>query len=211
VVVAVNPGVYEVVDHGRLLSYTTGDVYNVRVFDAFTVYVDGELVDPPLVDIVNAVAFAAAAATAITVVVLIGSADASRLRSFFSLLAAGMLFLMADDLLTIHESLGANLRFLADVPGVAQADDAILAVYAVPVVAFLVHFRGVILASRRATFWFGSAIVLFAAAVTLDVGTDLRVEEAIEPLSSLTILVGELEVALEHFAVTPAGRRPLTS
>ena len=113
-----------------------------------------------------------------------------RVFGFLALLAVGMGFLALDEQLGVHETIGSNLDFLVDIPGVGSPEDVIFALYAVPVTAFLVRYRALLLASPRGLFLAFVGILLFAAAAGLELASVPRVEQWIEPSASLALVAG---------------------
>jgi hypothetical protein len=205
--VVANPGVYEVLEQGRLLSYSTGDVYHVRVLHTFELYVDAESAHPPRIDILNSLVLAAAMGGALAVALLLPTARqplSPRVAQFFPTLAAGAALLAADDLGGIHETLGHNLRWLADLPGVDQPDDVVLALYALPVLALAVYYRHLLTASRALVLALALGLASFGGAVLLDIVTDLRGEELLEIDASFFVLMLVLGVARTYLRVEPA-------
>ena len=184
---AVTGELYSVVERGRdLLPYPSSKVAKVRIADTATVYIETER--PPVADIVNGAAMLAAAALALACYWLlrrIGPADRAVL--FFGLLGAGVGFLALDELFGLHETLGHNMRFLADLPGIDRPDDVILTLYALPAFAFVVAFRDLVLASLRATLLGALALELY---VTATIADHIRwsIEEEFETLTGVLVL-----------------------
>jgi hypothetical protein len=67
-----------------------------------------------------------------------------------TLSAAAGIWLGLDDGLALHETIGHNLGFLADLPGVRAPDDVIVAVYVVLAIAFVFAYRDLLATSRAA-------------------------------------------------------------
>lgn len=202
------PSFYEVEQKGHdLLPYDSGLVYKVRVADAVTIYADGE--SSPKPDLFTGVGLAVVATAALMSFLLLSAAGArERLRRFYLLSAIGLGFLAADELLGIHETVGHNLRFLADVPGVERPDDLIILLYAIPAVGFLILFRDVLLASSRARLLFGLGLVLFVASALSDIAAG-ALEEPLKFASAGCILAGLGTLMAEHLStglgLGPAG------
>jgi len=108
---------------------------------------------------------------------------------FFLLAATGAAYLAADEVLSIHETLGHNLPFLADLPGISHPDDAVFASYAVPAALFAYRFRALIASSRPAFASLALGGALFAASSAMDISATTG-EEGVEPLATLALLVG---------------------
>jgi hypothetical protein len=188
---------YEILAQGQLLSYTEGEVARVRFFDAFTVYIAREPVR--LLDIVTTVAFAMLAGVALFVVALgiRKPATDARVKQLFLICLIGTMYLAIDESMAIHETLGHNMQFLADLPGVHRPDDLIFAAYLVPALIVLVAFRDIILSSRGALAFFAVGLTLFVVAGAFDV-IGVGVDELVEPLSAACIIGGFTTIALDH-------------
>ena len=185
------PSLYEVQGHGRgLLPYDSGPVYELRIADTFTLYVDEE--SRPKMDAFTGTVLAVLATAALMTFLLLTAARAPRrLRRFYVLAAAGLAFLSLDEFLAFHETTGHNLRFLGHLlPGDGHPDDVILMLYALPAAAFVVSFRDILLAPGRVRLLVGGAAGLFALAVLSDVGR-LPSEEFAE-LAAGACVVGAL-------------------
>jgi hypothetical protein len=190
----------------------------VEVLGQVTIYADEE--SRTNVDFVSGLILISAGVASLVVGLVLRAYDgASRpqLVRFYLFTFAGAAFLGLDEMLGVHETIGANLGFLADLPGVEKADDLIFASYVVPALAYLVAFRNVFLSSRRALTLFGLALGLFfvSAATDIDVvEVGYGVEDAIEVLSSVCIVAGLSSLAVEHVsAAIETGlpeRRPST-
>ncbi len=197
---------YEVVDKGRLFDYTTGTIYKIQLVDGVNVYAEKEI-DPSL-DIFNSLLlFFVASVSAFAALLLRRLGSAIRLQVFFGLAALGAGYLGADELFAIHESIGHNLRFLADLPGVRQPDGPVQAFYAIPALIFLYVFRDLLLASGPARRAFVLGTVLLVVAYMGD-GRDFlssRAEDTLELLASMSYVAAFLLLALHHVA-PDAGR-----
>jgi hypothetical protein len=182
---------YEVQEKGRgpgIVPYHSGLVYKVRVLDAFTVY------DPadarPDADKLSAIALVGATTMTLVALLLLGAAEAdARLRRFFAVATAGLALLAADEIFAIHESIGHNLHFLADVPGVERPDDLIFALYVVPLAVFTWRFRDVLLAHRQPVQMFMIGGLFFAIAVVGDLAST-GIDEPAEVIASAFLLAG---------------------
>jgi hypothetical protein len=109
--------------------------------------------------------------------------------------AGGALFLAGDDLLSLHETVGHNLGFLTDVPGVDHPDDVIMGLYALMVTAFCWCHRHLAPAGSRARAAWLVAASLGATAVLLDmlpIESAGHVEEGLEAACALALFVGAL-------------------
>jgi hypothetical protein len=193
------PSLYEVVDEGRdLRPYDAGEVYEIRIADAVTVYAAEE--SRPELDRISGSALVALATAALMTCLLLGAARGPRrLRLFYGLSAAGLAFLALDENFGVHETIGHNLPFLADFPGVERPDDLIIALYLVPALAFVVYFRDAITSSRWAVRLFAAALAAFALAELFDLA-GLPADEAVEMVSALCIVGGFAALIATHLS-----------
>lgn len=127
-----------------------------------------------------------------------------RVQAFFLVVWLGTGFLAADELLGGHESLGHNLRFLAELPGVHRPDDAIVALYVPAAVAFIVVFRRIILASKGARIGFGVAVALLVLAAVADVLGVGQTEELLEALASMSLLAAFMLLTIDELRLAAA-------
>lgn len=187
---------YEVVDEGHdLRPYDAGKVYELRVADSITIYADEE--SKQNADVITAAAMVVLATAAGMTALLLRAAGASeRLRLFYALAALGLGWLAFDELMAVHETVGHNLPFLADVPGVERPDDLLFALYSIPAIVFVVVFRDVIL---RAGGWFAAGIGLVLAAGVADVAA-LGIDEVLELLVVVCLLVGFITLIVTDLA-----------
>jgi hypothetical protein len=197
--IAVAPSLYEVVDEGRdLRPYDAGEVYEIRIADSVTLYAAEE--SRPEMDRISGSALVALATAAFIAYLLLTAAQATRrLRLFYALSAAGLAFLALDETFGIHETLGHNLIFLADVPGVERPDDLIIALYLIPAIAFLVYFRDLFVDSRWAVRFFALAIATFALAEFSDLA-GLPTDEPLEMLSAAAVVGGFAALLVAHLS-----------
>jgi hypothetical protein len=175
---------YEVVDEGRLLSYTDAQVAKLR---------------PRPLDVVNATLFAMLAGIALFSLVLMRPARGvdKRVTLFLAIALLGSVYLAADEMLGIHETIGHNLRFLADLPGVHRPDDLVFASYGIPAVVVMIVFRELLWSSRQVTMLFAAGLALFVVAGAADVA-GVGIDELVEPMSTGCLLAGFTLFALEH-------------
>ena len=129
---------------------------------------------------------------------LVGFA-AGRTWWMLTLSAAGGIWLGLDEGLALHETIGHNLGFLADLPGVRAPDDLIVAVYVVLAVAFAVAYRDLLATSRAALRLFAAGLALAALAAVLDFGSliSARNEDVVETLAGFVLLAGYVTLARE--------------
>ena len=191
----------EVLEKGSLLE-NADPVARVEVFERWTFYFDLEYErDRVSGDVVMSLLLAAVAAVSV-----LASAAGTRLGStsrvewFFALLSLGSAVLAIDELFALHESVGYNLDFLADLPGISHADDVLVLVGAAFALWFLWTFRGVIAGSRRAVALFGAAAGAVVVAAPLDAAGLRAVEELTELLGGALALAGTIALALDHLA-----------
>lgn len=180
------------------VPYPAGEVKELRVLGAFDVYVDGE---PKLgASIFGAIALFMLATAGFVTFAALRFADAPRrLRRFWLLVAAGLAFAAADELLAIHESVGHNLPFLADLPGVKRPDDVLLLLYLPAALLFVWTFRDVIRAHRLTSACMIAALGCFALSAASDL-VSLHIEEWFELTAGLFIAAGLIALMHRHLA-----------
>ncbi len=195
-VVALTRGPAVEVRGNAAVPYDAGTVKEVRVLGSATVYVDGEPKPGPSVLI--AIALIALATAAFMTAAALAMAHARRrLVTFYLIVSAGLGYAGLDELFAIHESIGHNLRFLADVPGVSRPDDLVIALYVVPILAFAYLFRDVFRADRRAAIALGGGVGLFALSAAADLAGS-SVEEYLELAAGLCIGAGLMVLMHAH-------------
>lgn len=202
------PGMTETVDSGHdLRPYQSGEVYETVVADRVTVFADAETREAIRTDLFSGIALVVlATAAAMTGLLLTAAGAVRRVRLFYGILAAGLAFLAFDELLALHETIGHNLVFLADLPGVERPDDLVFAAYLIPAAAFVVYFRDVLRDAPVTVPAFVVAVCLFAVSGVLDViGAPL--DEPMEILVAIAIVVGLVALMAKH--LTTALRLPL--
>ena len=186
---------YEVLSKKRL--YDSDTLYEIRLFDLFNVKAKPDVKPSP--DVLNSLLLVIAATLSLgTAVLLHMLAAAPRPRLFFGVVAAGAYFLAADELMGGHESIGLNLEFLADLPGIDRPDDAVIVFYGLIALAVVVLFRDVILGARGAMKYFAAAVVIMGLASVLDVLAVPGLEELMEILGSFVGLLGFGALALHY-------------
>ena len=183
------PSVYDVQDKGRnVVPYDSGLVYKVRVLDEFNLYAAEEA--RPEADKLSAIGLVAAATMMFMSLLLLNAVRASpHVRRFYLFGAAGLAFLAADESFGLHETLGHNLQFLADVPGVTRPDDLIFSLYVIPAAIFAWYFRDVLLAHRNAVRFFAVGIFFVAVAAVGDLSGS-GVDELAEVITAFCLLAG---------------------
>lgn len=176
----------EVVRAGDLVGLR--GVEELELFGRFTVFRDPEALTQ--MDLLNGFLLIAIASTSFFVALLLSASDRIERRFVFFLVAAlGTAYLAADEVLGFHETLGANLRFLAQLPGIDHPDDAVFAAYALPVVAFAYCFRSILRSSRGVCAILAFGTGLYALGAVMDVAS-VPFEEYVEPLASFSLLIG---------------------
>jgi hypothetical protein len=196
------PSAYEVVDKGpyvRPYSPEPESVYELRLFDSVTVYADAE--SQPSTDNISGATLVALSTAALITCLLLGASGAPRkLRRFYGLAALGAAYLAIDEFVAIHETVGHNLPFLADLPGVEHPDDILVSLYLIPALAFVVWSRDILLGSRRSRTFFGLGILFFLAAAVGDLAA-LPIDELCEVLAGAALAVGFISLIVEHLTV----------
>jgi hypothetical protein len=178
------------------VPYPAGEVERVQVLGAVDVYVDGE--PRPGASVFGAIALLLLATASLVTFVALRFAGARRhLRRFWLIASAGLAVAGADELLAIHESIGHNLRFLADVPGVQRPDDLLLLLYLPGALAVAWWFRDILLEHRLTVACMAAAIACFALSAAGDLAS-LRAEEWFELLAGLSIAAGLLDLMHRH-------------
>jgi hypothetical protein len=171
------------------VPYDAGTVKEVRVLDSFTLYVDGEPKPGP--SVIGGIALIVLATAAfMTAAALWIAGRRGRLIAFYLLIAAGLGFAGLDELFAIHESIGHNLQFLADVPGVDRPDDLVIASYLIPVGVFGWVFRDILLGYRRAAIALAAGVGFFALSAAGDLAGSTTAEEFMELCSGICIATG---------------------
>jgi hypothetical protein len=119
---------------------------------------------------------------------------AGRTWQMLTLSAAAATWLGLDEGLALHETIGHNLGFLADLPGVRAPDDVIFALYVILAIAFAVAYRDLLAASRIALGLFAAGVAIAALAGVLDASSldssRSRREDVIETAAGLVLLAG---------------------
>lgn len=192
------------VREGDIFGFGTVDEF--ELFGRFTVYRDPEVLTQ--MDLLNGYLLMAIASTSFFVALLLSASDRVERRFvFFVVTALGAAFLAADEVLGLHETLGANLRFLAQLPGIKHPDDAVFAAYALPVAVFVYCFRTVLASSRRALGVLALGGGVFVLGAVMDV-TSLAFEEYVETLASFVLLIGFVSLGYQQLDLDGKGAHP---
>jgi hypothetical protein len=173
----------EIVEHGHLLPWAGDDVRKARFFDRFDLYISSET-GKPSADLLNSYLLVATAAGCFAGALLLYP---PALRPLLLVAGAGLGYLALDEQFALHETLGHNLGFLADLPGVKRPDDVILACYAIPSALFIYVFWAQLRRSARAVVLLVAGLALFAVSALWDLA-GLPAEEVFELAPSLAIL-----------------------
>ena len=190
----------EVLARGELLPYTPMTVERVEVLGGIELWVARESL--VRLDILNGLILGVGSLVAFSP--RRGSGRASpRTFRFFFLLGLGLGYLALDEMLAVHETVGYNLDFLADVPGTNSPEDVVFALYAVPAVAFFVAYRDLMAVSRWGFRLVILGVALFGAAAVLDVLDAVIDEQWVEPPGSAALVAGFALVAARHLASLP--------
>ena len=169
------------------VPYPSGEVKELEVL-GLSLKVDGE--PRPGASVLGAIAlFMLATACFMTFVALRLAAAQRRLVWFWLIASAGLAVAATDELLAVHESIGHNLPFLADLPGVKRPDDLLIMLYLPGALAFGWWFRDVLRAHRITLWCVTAAIGCFALSAVCDL-LSLRLEEWFELLAGLFIATG---------------------
>jgi hypothetical protein len=174
-------------------------VYKVRLFDSFDVQLKNEVKPTP--DVFNSAILLSISSMALLALLFLerAAADVSRsLRWFFVSVWLGFAFLAGDELLAFHETIGQNLGFLADLPGVEEADDVVFAAYLIPVLVFLIAFRRILFSSPAATRFFALGVIFFVTGAAADLIHIGEAEDFIEILGSAWFFAGFVIVMIDR-------------
>jgi hypothetical protein len=177
------------------VPYPAGEVKELRVL-GLDLKVDGE--PRPGASVLGAIAlFMLATACFMTFAALRLAAAQRRLAWFWLIASAGLAVAATDELLAVHESIGHNLPFLADLPGVKRPDDLLLLLYLPGALAFGWWFRDVLLAHRMTLWCMTAAISCFALSAVSDL-LSVRLEEWFELMAGLLIAAGLVALMAHH-------------
>ncbi len=193
---AVRGPAYEVRGNASV-PYHAGTVKEVRVFDSITVYVDGEpKPGPSVIGGIGLIVLATAAF--MTAAALRAARRRGRLIAFYLLIWAGLGYAGLDELFAIHETIGHNLQFLADVPGVTRPDDFVIAAYVIPAGVFAFLFRDILLGNRYAAMALGAGLGFFTLGAAADLTGSTTAEEYAELCSGICVAGGLAALMYGH-------------
>lgn len=177
------------------VPYPAGEVKELRVL-GLSLKVDGE--PKPGASVLGAIAlFMLATACFMTFAALRLAGAQRQLVWFWLIAAAGLAVAATDELLAVHESIGHNLPFLADLPGVKRPDDVLILLYLPGALAFGWWFRDVLRAHRMTLWCMTAAISCFALSAASDL-LSLRLEEWFELIAGLFIAAGLVALMAHH-------------
>ncbi len=188
----------EVLASGQLLHYTPMTVDRVRVLGSVELWVARESL--ARLDLLNGLILGLGSGVGL---ITARRARDPHVRRCFLLLGAGLGFLALDEMLALHETIGYNLEFLADVPGTNSPEDVVFALYALPAVAFFIVYRDVLAVSPWGRRLVLLGVALFGVAAALDVTDALLDEQWVEPPASAVLVAGFALVAARHLASLP--------
>jgi hypothetical protein len=177
------------------VPYPAGEVKEVQVL-GLSLKVDGE--PKPGASVLGAIALLMLATACFMTFAALRLAGAQRRLVWFWLIAsAGLAVAATDELLAVHESIGHNLPFLADLPGVKRPDDLLLLLYLPGALAFGWWFRDVLREYRMTLWCMTAAISCFALSAVSDL-LSMRLEEWFELLAGLFIAAGLVALMAHH-------------
>jgi hypothetical protein len=177
------------------VPYPAGEVKEVQVL-GLSLKVDGE--PKPGASVLGAIALLMLATACFMTFAALRLAGAQRRLVWFWLIAsAGLSVAATDELLAVHESIGHNLPFLADLPGVKRPDDLLLLLYLPGALAFGWWFRDVLREYRMTLWCMTAAISCFALSAVSDL-LSMRLEEWFELLAGLFIAAGLVALMAHH-------------
>ena len=189
------------VEQGQLLPYTDSEARRVEFFGAFDITFQIE--PPSRLDAVGAAILGGLAGIALLMTLVAASGSQSLSIWFWGLLALGAAALSLDELLGGHETIGANLRFLDDIPFTNSPEDVVIGLYALPAGAYLFAFRDRIRSSRAGLWLVGAGVALYALAAALDLLDELMDEQWVELASMSALFLGFLAIALRDIGLSP--------
>ena len=176
------------------VPYPSGEVKELQVL-GLSLKVDGE--PRPGASVLGAIAlFMLATACFMTFAALRLAGAQRRLGWFWLIASAGLAVAATDELLAVHESIGHNLPFLADLPGVKRPDDVLILLYLPGALAFGWWFRDVLRAHRTTLWCMTAAISCFALSAVCDL-LSVRLEEWFELMAGLFIAAGLVALMAE--------------
>jgi hypothetical protein len=192
---ATGPGLH-VIGRGHLVPYTEHEVLRVRAFDSYTFLAAPQSASDH--DVINGLLLALLAGVALLGAMLAWTSGASaRLVRFFSLAALGAAVLGFAEIAEIDETVGYNVQWIDNLPGVT-AENLDLLVLGPVALVFLWLYRDVILSSRDAVWFWAVGAVLFFLTLGMDLLLDTPLEDAIEVVASTFLLVGYTVLAVDR-------------
>lgn len=196
------------VDHGRLLDWLrpSYEIGQVRLL-GLDVYVDTSL-SPG--DVLVGLALLGVAGVATVVALRLRRVGAARHAGSFGLIAVGAAYLAIDEMLAVHETVGYNLPALRHLPGVQHPGDLILVASLVVALVVLWDRRDMLDAAPRGRRLLAGAVVLATGAFACDLWFEQAgyIEERLEILAGGAMLLGFVDLAVEHLRSAPTVREP---
>lgn len=190
---------YEIIEKGRLLDYTKGVVYKVRFFGQYTILVEPE--HRLEQDVLNSFLLVGIGFISLTYAFLIAQLERHGIKDkrflMFITMFGGMIYLAIDEYFGVHESIGHNMQFLANLPFIKRPDDAIVMSYLFPVILFLLYFRKELLACRAAITPLAGVVIFFLLSAVSDVFT-FQFEEIFELGASICLVLTILLLGSIH-------------
>lgn len=194
----------EVIARGNLLPvFEAYEVTRVRIL-GFELYVD---FSTDAGDVLTAAALGFAAALLLRAAGRLAGRPGRALRRA----GWGALFLAADDLLSVHETIGHNLLALARIPVVDHPDDVVLAVYAAVVLAFAWRERELLRGASARPWWIAAGAAALAVAHDVSPLHARALEEGLEVVAAISALVGVDMLTRSHLRRAEAGSEPSTA
>lgn len=187
----------DVLESGHILPYTKARAERVEVLGGPKLTVQVE--PPSRVDSLTTACFFGLAAVALLMSLMLrGIEGRQRERWFWAAIVVGSVYLGLDELLGVHESIGANMRFLADIPGVHTPEDVVISLYAIPGLIFLYLFWDLLRASRLGLRLLIAGFALYVFSAALDVLDTLMDEQLVELASIVVLFSGFLVIAMRE-------------
>lgn len=189
---------YEVIDKGQLLSYSEGQIYHIRFFEKYDVFLEPE--NRPNSDLIMFYFLLGTGFVSIVFFFILGLSKRvakSKVPLLFLCCFFGMHFLAFDEFLGIHESIGHNMTILARLPLVKRPDDAIIILYLIPCSIFGLIFYKEFFECKSALYTGIGAFLLISLAAVSDLLT-LPFEELLEIFAGMLIFSSILFLGLYH-------------
>ncbi len=200
-------GNYEIIEKGRLLDYTKGVIYKVRFYGQYTVLIEPERRLGQ--DVFNSFLLVGIGFISLTYAFIIAQLKCQGTKQkifMFMTMFVGMIYLAIDEFFGVHESIGHNMQFLANLPFIERPDDVIVMSYLFPVVLFFLYFRKELLVCRAAIPPLACVVIFFLLSAISDMFT-FQFEEIFELGASICLVLTILLVGSTHLQKI-VGRSP---